>query len=227
VKAVEVRVPLPEGTARIADTTGLWLRPRGARAVLAFAHGAGADMRHAFMQAAAERLAARGIATLRYQFPYTEQGRRAPDRAPALTATVRAAVAEARRRARGLPLFAGGKSMGGRMTSLAASQETLRGVSGIVFFGFPLHASGKPSGERGEHLSAVAVPLLFLQGTRDPLADLARIRPLVRRLGGRATLHVVDGGDHGFHVLRRSGRTGDEVQDELADAAAAFVANQG
>jgi predicted alpha/beta-hydrolase family hydrolase len=136
---------------------------------------------------------------------------------------VRAGVAEARRRGRGLPLFAAGKSMGGRMTSQACAARSLDGVAGLVFFGFPLHAAGKPSSDRGAHLSDVAVPMLFLQGTRDPLASLARMRPLCRRLGRRATLHVVDGGDHGFHVLKRSGRNDDEALDEIADAVSAWM----
>jgi predicted alpha/beta-hydrolase family hydrolase len=196
--------------------SGLWLDPTGASRVLALAHGAGADMHHAFMQALSERLAARGVATLRYQFPYTEAGGRAPNRAPVLTATVRAAAAVAVERAGGRPVFAGGKSMGGRMTSLAASEAALPGVVGVVFVGFPLHAPGKPGDERATHLQDVALPLLFLQGTRDKLAELPLLTPVVEALS-RATMHIVDGGDHSFHVLKRSGRTDDEVLDELAE----------
>ena len=210
----------------IRDThvSALLQRPPDARALLAFAHGAGAGMHHAFMEAMSDELAARGIATLRYQFPYMEQGRRAPSPRPLLLATVRAAVAEAERAAGGLPLFAGGKSMGGRMTSLAASQAAgLPGLRGIVFFGFPLHARGKSGDERAEHLQDVDSPLLFLQGTRDKLAELSRLEPICRNIGARATLHVVEGGDHSFHVLKRSGRTDDEVRSELGLAVAGFV----
>ena len=205
------------------DVSALFVRPKDARACLAFAHGAGAGMRHAFMQAAAGRLADRGIATFRFQFPYTEKGGRRPDPQPILLATVRSAVAAAGEAARGLPLFAGGKSMGGRMTSLAASKEPLPGVRGLVFFGFPLHPAGRPSAERGEHLTQVALPMLFLQGTRDALADLDLLRPVCERLGARATLHVVDDADHSFHVPKRSGRTDEDVLEELAGAVDAWV----
>jgi len=222
--AATLRLRLPEDVCPIPATSALWLRPRGAVAVLALAHGAGAGMRHPFMEAVAERLSARKVATLRFQFPYMEQGRRAPDRAAVLVATVQAAVREARRRAKGLPLFAGGKSMGGRMTSTAASaSDGLPGVSGLVFFGFPLHASGQPSVERAAHLRDVGAPMLFLQGTRDPLADLGRIRAVCRGLGARATLRVIEGGDHGFHVPKRSGRTDAEALDEIADAVRAWM----
>ncbi len=201
----------------LGAVSGLWQDSAGATRVLALAHGAGADMHHRFMQALAERLADRGVATLRFQFPYTEAGRRAPNRAPALTATIRAAAEVARERAEGRPLFAGGKSMGGRMTSLAASQAALPDVRGIVFVGFPLHAPAKPGDERAAHLADVGLPLLSLQGTRDKLAQLELLTPVVEKLA-QATLHVVDGGDHSFHVLKRSGRTDDEALDELADA---------
>ena len=208
---------------RIGDVGAIWQRPRGARAVLVFAHGAGAGMHHAFMEAAASRLSDRGIASLRYQFPYMDAGGRRPSPRPVLWATVRAACAEGARRAEELPLLAGGKSMGGRMTSLAASEEALPGVAGLVFFGFPLHPAGKPSTERGDHLAAVACPMLFLQGTRDKLAELELLRPICDGLGARAQLHVVEGGDHSFHVLKRSGRTDDEVLAELADRVEAFA----
>jgi predicted alpha/beta-hydrolase family hydrolase len=216
----ELRIPVSE---RLGDVTALLLRPRGARALLAFAHGAGADMHHAFMQAAAEALSDRGIATLRYQFPYSEAGRRAPDHRKSLLATVRAAVAAAGKQARGLPLLAGGKSMGGRMTSLAAAEGDLDAVRGIAFFGFPLHAGGKPSNERGAPLRRVAQPLLFLQGSRDRLADLALLEPLVRGLPAPTRLHVVQDADHSFHVPKRSGRTDAEVIDELARVTATWV----
>jgi hypothetical protein len=184
-------------------------------------HGAGAGMRHPFMDRAADALAARGLATLRYQFPYMEAGRRRPDPHPILVATVRAAVARAA--GEGLPLLAGGKSMGGRMTSRAAAEEALPGVRGLVFLGFPLHPAGRPGTERAEHLSGVDVPMLFLQGTRDRLADLDLLQPVCRELGSRATLHVVEGADHSFGVLVRSGRSADEVMAELADAVAAWA----
>lgn len=180
-------------------------------------------MRHPFMHEVAGRLADRGVATLRYQFPYLEKGARRPDPPALLVASVRAAVAFAAQQAAGLPLFAGGKSLGGRMTSTAAAQAPLPGVRGLVFLGFPLHAAGRPGAERGAHLRELRVPLLFLQGTRDALADLALLRPLCESLGARARLHVVEGGDHSFHVLKRSGRDDDAVHDELADAIADWM----
>jgi predicted alpha/beta-hydrolase family hydrolase len=180
-------------------------------------------MRHAFMEAAAQRLADRGIATFRYQFPYVEQGRKRPDYQPILLKTVRSAVAEASALAKGLPIYAGGKSMGGRMTSLATAQEPLPGVRGLVFFGFPLHPAGKPGVERAEHLTRVALPMLFLQGTRDKLAELELLTPICGELPDTATLERIEGADHGFHVLKRSGRTDDEVLDELADRTRAWI----
>jgi len=212
-----------EATRSAGEVSALLRRDEGAASLLVFAHGAGAGMRHAFMTAMAERLAARGVATLRYQFPYMEKGGRRPDPPPILAKTVRSAVAVARREAPDLPLFAGGKSMGGRMTSTAAAAEPLPDVHGLVFFGFPLHAAGRPGSARGDHLDAVTVPMLFLQGTRDALADLDLLRPVCARLGARATLHVVDGGDHSFKVLKRSGRGADEVLDEIADTVAAWT----
>lgn len=175
-------------------------------------------MRHAFMEAAARGLAERGVATLRYHFPYMENGRKAPDRPPVLVKTVRSAVGEAVRIEPDLPLFAGGKSMGGRMTSTAAAQEALPGVRGLAFFGFPLHAAGRDSSERGAHLGDVGLPMLFLQGTRDKLANLDLLRPLLDKVRPGPALHVVEGADHGFHVLKRSGRTDAEILDELCDA---------
>jgi predicted alpha/beta-hydrolase family hydrolase len=192
------------------------LRPEEAWALLVFGHGAGAGMEHPFMQAVAERLGLHGVASFRYQFPYMEQGRKRPDHARRLTDTVRSAVANAHALAGDLPLIAGGKSMGGRMTSQAWAAEPLPAVAGLVFFGFPLHSPAKPGMERADHLSGVAIPMLFLQGTRDTLARMDLVGPLCERLGARATLHVVDGADHGFHVLKRSGRTDEEVLDELA-----------
>jgi hypothetical protein len=179
-------------------------------------------MEHPFMEAVAEGLFARGVATFRYQFPYMETGRKRPDAPAVAVATVRAAVAEAIALAPNLPLVAGGKSFGGRMTSTAESGAPL-GVRGIAFLGFPLHPPGRNDDSRGAHLFDVDVPMLFLQGTRDTLADLDLMRPLCERLGGRATLHVVDGGDHSFNVLTRSGRTRDEVIDEICDAVSGWA----
>jgi predicted alpha/beta-hydrolase family hydrolase len=209
--------------ARGGHVSALWLRPDAARAALALAHGAGAGMRHPFVESVAQRLAARGVATLRYQFPYMERGARRPDPPSLAVACVRAAVEVAQKLAEGLPLFAGGKSFGGRMTSTAAAASPLPGVRGLVFLGFPLHASGRPGSERAAHLRDVGVPMLFVQGTRDTLADLALVRPLCASLGTRARLHVVEGGDHSFHVRKSSGRSDDAVQDELADAIAGWI----
>jgi uncharacterized protein len=206
------------------EVSALLLRPADARWLLVFAHGAGAGMRHRFMAEMSGHLAEVGIATFRYQFPYMEAGSRRPDSRATLLATVRAAVAAASEAAPDLPLLAGGKSMGGRMASLAAAEAPLPGVRGLVFFGFPLHAAGRPSSERGDHLAAALQPMLFLQGERDQLADLTLLRPICARLGARATLHVVPTADHGFHVLKRSGRSDDEVLAELAHNVAAWAA---
>lgn len=176
-------------------------------------------MEHRFMEALAARLVARGLAVLRYNFPYAERGRKRPDAAPKLRKTVRSAHAFARDVADGLPLFEGGKSMGGRITSLEAAEGSLEGTRGLIFFGFPLHSPSKPGTERAAHLDRVPMPMLFLQGTRDNLARLDLLRPVLDPLAG-ATLCIVDGADHGFHVLKRSGRTDDEVLDELADETA-------
>jgi predicted alpha/beta-hydrolase family hydrolase len=195
--------------------SALWSRPEDARAAFIFGHGAGAGMRHAFMESVTGRLGRAGIATFRYHFPYMEAGRKAPDRAPVLMRTVRSAVAEAGHLAADLPLFAGGKSMGGRMTSAAAAEEPLPRVRGLGFFGFPLHAPGKPGTERGGHLGDVGLPMLFVSGDRDKLADLELLAPLLRSVQPAPTLHVVEGADHGFHVLKRSGRTDVQVLDEI------------
>jgi predicted alpha/beta-hydrolase family hydrolase len=205
------------------EVTALLLRPPRATVLYVFGHGAGAPMRHAFMEAAARGLAERGVATLRYQFPYTEAGRKSPDPAPVLQETVRSALADAARAAEGLPVLAGGKSMGGRMTSLAAADGPLSGVRGLAFFGFPLHAAGRASADRGRHLARVGLPMLFLQGTRDNLADLSLLRPLLAGVTPRPELHVVDGADHGFRVLERSGRTDEQVIEELCDRFASWA----
>jgi predicted alpha/beta-hydrolase family hydrolase len=191
-------------------------RPDDARWLLVLGHGAGAGMRHRFMEGAAAALASRGIATFRYQFPYVEQGSRRPDPQPILLATVRSAVAAAVAVAGDLPVLAGGKSMGGRMTSLASADGGLPSVRGLVFFGFPLHPAGAPATVRAEHLDRVGTPMLFLAGTRDKLADLELLRPVTERLGSRVTLHVVDGADHSFEVPKRSGRALPDVLDDLA-----------
>ena len=214
--------PTTELRVRVGETTGdvsaLLVRPADARLLYVLAHGAGAGMRHPFLETISQRLAEREIATLRYQFPYMEQRARRPDPPAVAAAAVRAAVMEAARAAPGLPLVAGGKSFGGRMTSTAQAGEPLPGVRGLVFLGFPLHPPGRPGNERAEHLTQVQIPMLFLQGTRDDFADLKLLRPLVKRLGTRATLHLVDGGDHSFKVLKRSGRTDGDVMTELVGA---------
>ena len=203
---------------RVDDVSGLLLRPTDARLLYVLAHGAGAGMRHPFLEAISQRLAEQGVATLRYQFRYMEQRSRRPDPPAVAAATVRAAVVEAARLAPGLPLVAGGKSFGGRMTSTAQAEEPLPGVRGLVFLGFPLHPPGRPDDKRAEHLARVTIPMLFLQGTRDEFADLALLRPVVQRLGDRATLHLVEGGDHSFKVPKKSGRTEGDVMGELARA---------
>src|SRR5262245_57622140 len=203
--------------------SGLLQVPQEARACYVLAHGAGAGMAHPFMTTIARGLAERGIATLRYQFPYMERGSKRPDAPKLAQATVRAAVTEASRLAPGLPLVASGKSFGGRMTSQAQAESPLPGVRGIAFLGFPLHAPGRPSDERGKHLFDVQVPMLFLQGTRDELADLQLLRPLTERLGGRATLKIFDDADHSFHVPARTGRKDTEVMVDLLDAFAGWV----
>ena len=205
------------------SVTALLLEPRDAKACLVMAHGAGAGMRHPFMDAAAQGLAARRIATLRYQFPYMEQGTKRPDSPPLAQATVRAAVAEANKRLRELPLFAGGKSFGGRMTSQAQAQTPLDRVCGLVFFGFPLHAAGKPSDQRAAHLFQIAVPMLFLQGSKDKLAELTLLEPLLHKLGPRASLHMAVDADHSFHVPARSGRRDADAMTDFLDVIATWI----
>jgi hypothetical protein len=209
-----------DGTHRVS---GLLLAPAGARACYVLAHGAGAGMTHPFMASVAAELAARHIATLRYQFPYMEAGARRPDPPRLAQATVRAAVAEAARLLPALALVAGGKSFGGRMTSQAQAASRLPGVRGLAFLGFPLHPSGRPSDERAAHLSDVTVPMLFLQGTGDALADVTLLGPLVERLGPRASLRLFDDADHSFHVPARSGRKDADVRAEMLDALAGWM----
>jgi predicted alpha/beta-hydrolase family hydrolase len=206
-----------------ASVSALFLRPADAFACYVFAHGAGAGMAHPFMAAVADALAARGVATLRFQFPYMERGAKRPDSPAVAQAAVRAAAREALRLAPDLPLFAGGKSFGGRMASQAQAAEPLAGVRGLVFVGFPLHAAGKPSDARGAHLLDVRVPMLFLQGTRDALADLSLLEPLVERLGPRATLAAFEDADHSFHVRAKAGMRDDDVRRVLCDRIAGWI----
>jgi predicted alpha/beta-hydrolase family hydrolase len=198
--------------------SALLLSPDGAQVFYVLGHGAGAGMRHPFMETMAGLLAQRNIATYRYQFPYMEAGRRSPDGPRILELTVRAAIDSAIGLAGGLPIVAGGKSMGGRITSHVAAHDSSPELQGLVFLGYPLHAPKKPATKRAAHLSRIRVPMLFVQGTRDHLADLDLLRPIVAGLGDRATMHVVAGGDHSFRVLKRSGRTQEEVMNEIADS---------
>ncbi|UWU77505.1 dienelactone hydrolase family protein [Bradyrhizobium huanghuaihaiense] len=208
---------------RTGTVSAILTLPDRARACYVLAHGAGADMRHSFMEKTAEGLAERGIATFRFNFLYMEKKHGRPDQPAVAHAAIRAAVAEAARLCPGLKLVAGGKSFGGRMTSQAQSKAPLPGVKGLAFLGFPLHAAKKPSSERAEHLSGIAIPMLFLQGTRDELADLSYLKPVVEKLGPKATLHQVEGGDHSFAVLKKSGRSNDEALTEVLDVLEAWI----
>jgi uncharacterized protein len=207
------------------EVSAILMRPANARWLLVLAHGAGAGMTHPFLERIARELASVGVATFRYQFPYMEQRRRVPDAPSVAAATVSGAVRTAAKVAVGLPLFAGGKSFGGRMSSQAASLGLLEGVKGLVFFGFPLHPPNKPGTTRAEHLAKVQVPMLFLQGTRDTLADLNLLRPICRDLTPPATLHIIETADHSFHVLKSSGKTDAEVLGELAQTTASWAEN--
>jgi uncharacterized protein len=217
---LRLQVVVPAGRHEVSAVV---VRPEQAKWMLVLGHGAGAGMHHPFMSALATELARAGVATLRYQFPYMEERRKAPDKPNVLTATVRAAVQAAAKAAPDLPLLAGGKSMGGRMTSQAASEGLLSDVRGLVFFGFPLHPPKQPATKRAEHLAKVNVPMLFLQGTRDDLADLKLLKPICKKLEKLATLHVIETADHSFHVLKKSGRSEVEVLRELADATAEWA----
>ena len=219
-KAEEIKFSAGE---KVGKVSGLLILPKGAQGLLVLAHGAGAGMRHRFMEEIAQKLADKSIATFRYQFAYMEKGIKRPDNEAVLTATVRAAVATAKKHGEGLPLFAGGKSMGGRMTSLAAAKEPLEGVRGLIYFGFPLHAAGRTSADRGQHLFDVKLPMLFLQGSRDALADLKLLKPLCARLGEKAELFVIDGGDHSFHLLKSSGRSDDQALDEAVTKTSSWI----
>ena len=201
----------------------LLVRPPDAWVLFVLAHGAGAGMRHHFLEAVATALAQRGVATFRYQFPYMDAGGGRPDPPAVLEAAVRAAVERATAAASGLPLVAGGKSLGGRMTSSAAAASPLPGVRGLVFLGFPLHPPKQPGTRRADHLDRVDLPMLFLQGTRDAFARFDLLTSVYELLGARATLHLVEGGDHSFAVLKRSGRTPEQVMDELTDTVAGWA----
>jgi len=203
----------------------LLVKPPDARALLVLAHGAGAGMRHAFLERMAQALADRKIATFRYEFAYMEKHAGRPDPPAVAAARVREAVGEAARVAPGLPLFAGGKSFGGRMTSTAAAEAPLPGLRGLVFLGFPLHPPGQPGTSRADHLDRVTVPMLFLQGTRDQFAQLPLLEPVIARLQPRAVLHLIDSGDHSFKVPKSSGRTAEDVMNGLADTIAAWTSD--
>jgi predicted alpha/beta-hydrolase family hydrolase len=205
------------------SVSALLIRPADAKALYLFAHGAGAGITHKSMDSNAQGLAARGIATLRYQFPYMEKGSKRPDPPRIAHRAVRAAAAEAARLAGDLPLFAGGRSFGGRMTSQAQADEPLSGVRGLAFIGFPLHPAGKPAIERAEHLARVQVPMLFVSGARDALAEMDLLKPVIEDLGNRATLHVVADADHSLKVPARSGRTPAEAEAEALDVIAAWM----
>ena len=218
-EAHRIAISLPDSTA----VSGLLLLPAAARAAYVLAHGAGAGITHPFMIGVAEQLASRGIATLRYQFPYMEKGGRRPDPPGIAHATVRAAVDEAVRRLPGMPLFAGGKSFGGRMTSQAQAEVPLAGIRGLVFLGFPLHPAKRPSLDRAVHLANVRVPMLFLQGARDSLAEPHLVARVAAELGSRATLMTFRDADHSFHVPARTGRTDAQVLAGVCDAIAVWM----
>jgi predicted alpha/beta-hydrolase family hydrolase len=222
MKAVSAQ-KLEFAVGNAGSVSALLTRPAHARACYVFAHGAGAGMTHPFMAAVATGLGERGVASLRYQFPYMEKGSKRPDPPALAHATVRAAVAEAGRRCVGLTLIAGGKSFGGRMTSQAQAVTPLAGVEGLAFLGFPLHPAGKPSSDRAKHLAEIHVPMLFIQGTRDSLAEWTLLEPVVKRLGPSASLFRVEAADHSFHVPARSGRRDSEVLSGILDTLAAWI----
>jgi hypothetical protein len=215
---MELQIPTPHG-----DVAGIALVPAGAGWLYVLAHGAGAGMRHHFMEAMAGRLADHAVGTLRYEYPYMSAGSKRPDPARKNEAVTRAVCEYAAREFTNLKLCAGGKSMGGRMTSQAQAAAPLPRIEAIIFLGFPLHAPGRPAAARGEHLERVTIPMLFFQGTRDTLADLTLLEPICSALGDRATLHIIAGADHSFAVLKRSGRTADEVLEEIAQTTASWL----
>lgn len=203
-------------TQSSGEVSAIYMRPQNAKWLLVLAHGAGVGIHHKFMKTAADKLALQGIATFRFNFPYMEKSKKAPDPQPILKRTVQSAIDKATKISNGLPLIAGGKSLGGRMTSMIISENPLPNVKGIIFFGFPLHAPGKSSIERADHLKNVEIPMLFLQGTRDNLAKLELLKPVCQKLGNKATLHVVEGGDHSFHLPKSIGKSDEQAIDELA-----------
>ena len=211
------------GIGKAGSVSALLMRPAQVRACFVFAHGAGAGMTYSFMEAVAEGLCERGVASLRYQFPYMERRAKRPDPPPLAQMTVRAAVAAAARALPDLALIAGGKSFGGRMTSQAQAKAPLPGVRGLAFLGFPLRPANRPSHDRAAHLFDVHIPMLFLQGTRDALAALDQIEPVCKKLGGRATLTLFENADHSFHVPARSGRTDAQIRGEMLDALASWI----
>jgi predicted alpha/beta-hydrolase family hydrolase len=223
--ASSVPEPVPIFVTEAISVSGLWQCAPESKACLVLAHGAGAGMHHPFLAGVANELEGLGIATLRYQFPYMEHRGKRPDPPALCHATVRAAVAAALRLSTSLPLFAGGKSFGGRMTSQAQAASPLVDVRGLVFLGFPLHPPKQPSETRAQHLFKVKIPLLFLQGTRDTFAELSLLRPLVTRLGGRATLTLIQDADHSFHVPARTGRTDAQMQTEMLNALSSWTAS--
>jgi uncharacterized protein len=218
VEPDRLQIQLPTGE----HVSGLLQLPAYATACFVLAHGAGAGMTHSFMAAIADELALRKIATLRFQFPFMERGSKRPDRPAAAHETIRAAVRTAVQMLPGMPLIAGGRSFGGRMTSQAQAEAALAGIKALVFLGFPLHPAKRPSSERARHLQDVSVPMLFIQGNRDELAEISLLKPVCDQLGTRATLHLIEGADHSFHVPVRSGRTDAEVRQEIADTVASW-----
>jgi len=212
-----------QATKSSGNVSAVLMTPEEAKYLVVLAHGAGAGMDHPFMEMLSAKLVEKKFAVFRYQFPYFERGRRSPDPPNILAATVRSAIETASDKLKGLPLYAGGKSLGGRMTSTAASKEVLSNVKGIIFFGFPLHAPNKQSSDRAEHLFKVNVPMLFLQGTRDKLADLNLLKPIIKQLKDKARLHIIEGADHSFHVLKSSGRKDEQVIGELAESSLEWV----
>jgi predicted alpha/beta-hydrolase family hydrolase len=211
-----------EASKSSGNVSAITYEPPDAKAILVLAHGAGAGMNHPFMESLASKLAGKSIAVFRYNFPYIENKRRSPDVPNILMSAVKSAALKASE-LYSLHVFAGGKSLGGRMTSNAASKNMLLGIKGIIFFGFPLHAPGKPSSDRAEHLYSVNSPMLFIQGTRDKLADLSLLNPVIKKIGDKASLHIIDGADHSFHVSKSSGRNDEEALDEIADAAGEWI----
>lgn len=207
----------------IGEVSAIFSSPKNPKAIFVFAHGAGAGMNHKFMEEVSSNLVSFDIAVFRYQFPYMEKGKRSPDYPNVLLKTVQAAVEKAESIYKELPIFAGGKSLGGRMTSTAASKNLIPQIKGIIFFGFPLHAPGKPSSDRAEHLYEVKVPMLFLQGTRDKLADLNLLKPVIKKIGRKASLKIIEGADHSFHVLKSFKKSDSEIIEELSKLASSWM----